>query len=298
MLRQRISNRLLTVSLSVFAISLFANLLAAAEPSAAELLEQAQLAAAQDKMDEAIRLAGEAIQADPKLKQGYYLRGMLQSHQGEYTAAVKDLSHVVELDPQNRSIYNIRGSEYFKAGQIEKSIADFDKSITLNPGEEPSHWKRGISFYYSGRYADGRKQFEAYQTFDDNDVENAVWRFLCMARAEGLDKAQADMLRIKRDPRVPMMEVYDMYKGELKPEDVLSAAKAGDPSPAALNQQLFYAHLYLGLYYDALKQDRRALEHVEKSVEHKIGHYMWDVARVHRDLLKKRLQESQPQEQK
>ncbi len=110
-----------------------------------------------------------------------------------------------------------------------------------------------------------------------------------MVRAGGLDKAQADMLRIKRDPRVPMMEVYDMYQGKLQPSQVLEAAAAGDPSPQALHQRLFYAHLYLGLYYDALKQDRKALEHVEKAVERKINHYMWDVARVHADLLRDRL---------
>jgi len=32
---------------------------------------------------------------------------------------------------------------------------------------------------------------------------------------------------------------------------------------------------------------KKALEHMEEAVEHRIGHYMWDVARVHRDMLKK-----------
>jgi hypothetical protein len=29
----------------------------------------------------------------------------------------------------------------------------------------------------------------------------------------------------------------------------------------------------------------RAKKHLDEAVRHKIGHYMWDVARVHADLL-------------
>jgi lipoprotein NlpI len=108
-----------------------------------------------------------------------------------------------------------------------------------------------------------------------------------MAPVVGVEKARAAMLKIGKDRRVPMTEVYDLFRGRLKPADVLTAAEAGKPSPAQLNQRLFYAHLYLGLYYESLKEDKKALEHLTAATEHRIGHYMWDVARVHRDLLRK-----------
>jgi len=66
---------------------------------------------------------------------------------------------------------------------------------------------------------------------------------------------------------------------------VLAAVETGRPSAAERNQRLFYAHLYLGLYYEAAGDQKRALEHLRKAADdHKIGHYMWDVARVHVDL--------------
>ena len=102
-----------------------------------------------------------------------------------------------------------------------------------------------------------------------------------------LNAEQQKLRNIRRDPRVPMMEVYDLYAGKLKPDDVLAAAKAGDPSPEVLNNQLFYAHLYLGLYYDAAGEAKLAGEHMDEAVKHKIGHYMWDVAKVHAEVLKK-----------
>ena len=165
-----------------------------------------------------------------------------------------------------------------------------DLAIELRPEQKTSHWQRGISYYYAGRYDEGRRQFEGYQDYDSNDVENAVWRFMCMARADGIDKARKAILKIGDDRRVPMRQVYDLYKGDLKPADVLAAANAGKVSAGQRNSQLFYAHLYVGIYYDLVKDKKKAFEHVNKAAEeHRIGHYMWDVARVHRDLLAKEI---------
>ncbi len=119
-------------------------------------------------------------------------------------------------------------------------------------------------------------------------MENAVWHFLCNAKLQGIDKARADMLKIGKDDRVPLMEVYDVFLGKCKPADVLAAAKAGDVQAERRNQQLFYAHLYLGLYYDALGDKRKAMEHMSLAGgKYRLG-YMGDVAHVHAELLRKR----------
>jgi hypothetical protein len=89
------------------------------------------------------------------------------------------------------------------------------------------------------------------------------------------------MLPIADDRRVPMMQIYELYRGKLKPEDVLAAANAGSPGKDALNSRLFYTHLYLGLWHEAAGRAAQAKEHLVKADEHKIGHYMWDVAHVH-----------------
>src|SRR5688500_16623554 len=117
-------------------------------------------------------------------------------------------------------------------------------------------------------------QFELYQTYHDQVVENSVWRYLCVARTEGIEKAQANMLPISEDRRVPMMQIYDLYRGKLKPDDVLAAAKAGEPTKEVLNSRLFYTHLYLGLWHEAAGRAAEAKEHILKAEEHKIGHYM------------------------
>ena len=85
-------------------------------------------------------------------------------------------------------------------------MADFDKYVELKPDAESRQWERGISYYYAGEFAKGAKQFELYQTYHDQDVENSVWRYLCVAREGGVEKAQANMLPIENDRRIPMMQ--------------------------------------------------------------------------------------------
>jgi lipoprotein NlpI len=225
----------------------------AAEREVQELLMAATSAAVKREHDKAIATLDEAIAKNPKLAEAFYLRGRSR----------------------------------FCAGQIAESVADFDKYVALRPDDEKSQWERGIAYYYLGEFAKGAKQFELYQTYYDQDVENSVWRYLCVARNDGIEKAQANMLPISNDRRVPMMQIYDLYRGKLKPDDVLAAANAGDPSKESLNTRLFYAHLYIGLWHEAAGRAVEANEHLLKAEEHKIGHYMWDVAHVHAERLRK-----------
>jgi lipoprotein NlpI len=255
-----------------------------------ELVKAGSEAFCKKQPDEALKLVSKAIKENPKHIDALTLRAAIYENLDKYADAIQDWNKVLELDKDDASAYQLRGLVQFKAGKVKESIADFDKYIELKPAAKISHWQRGISYYYAGRYDDGRKQFEGYQDFDSNDVENAVWRFMCMVRSDGIDKARKAILKIGDDRRVPMRQVYDLYKGDLKPDDVMATANGGKVSATQRNSQLFYAHLYVGIYFDLLNDKKKAFDHLNKaSEEHRIGHYMWDVARVHRDLLAKEI---------
>lgn len=247
-----------------------------------DLLRQAQRALTQGKPEEALALADKAVAEDGKDARTHFLRGVVYEALDKHNRAVSDFSKAIELDPKGADAFQHRGMEHFKLGLIEKSIKDFDKFLALRPQRLPEHWQRGISYYYAGRFEDGRKQFEIHQTVNPDDVENAVWRYLCMAKTVGVAKARAGLLDIKNDRRVPLMEIYALFGGKAKPEDVLTAARAGKPSAPELKTRLFYAHLYLGLYYEAAGDAAKALDHLRKAAgEYRMRGYMGDVARVH-----------------
>ncbi len=169
----------------------------------------------------------------------------------------------------------------FRNGRIAESAAGFDTLIKVSPSIAPQLWQRGITLYYAGRYADCRAQFELHRTVNPADVENAAWHFLCVARAESAAKARAVLLPVGPDARVPMRQIYDMFRGALEPEQVLEAAG----SQAAAQ---FYAQLYVGLYFEALRDDRQALEHIMAAAADRFaiaGGYMHTVAKVHLGIL-------------
>jgi lipoprotein NlpI len=251
-----------------------------------DLRTQAQALWNKGEKDKALEVAGKAIAADPKDVRGHLLRGKMYEALRKHDEAFADFDKCLELDPQCAEAYNRRGSEQFIRGKIAESLADFDRFLALRPQERPGHWKRGITLYYAGKFEEGRKQFEGYEKVDTNDVENAVWHFLCAAKVDGVDKARKSILKIGKDARVPMMKVYDLYRGAAKPEDVLTAARDATFTREQMNRAHFYAHLYVGLYYDATGDKKRALEHLtEAAQKYPIEHYMWDVARVARDIL-------------
>ncbi|QDU26954.1 lipoprotein NlpI [Anatilimnocola aggregata] len=208
------------------------------------------------------------------------------SQRGDSLQAVGLFTDVIKQDPKNELAYYYRGRENFRLGNVKKSVSDLDKYVELEPLAESRQWERGISYYYAGEYDKGAEQFKLYQTYHDQDVENSVWRYLCVAAVDGVAKAQENMLPIEADARVPMMQIYDLYRGKLKPEDVLKAIDLGNPPAEAKNARQFYAHLYLGLWYQAAGNRKLAREHILEAEKHKIGHYMWDVAHVHADLLR------------
>jgi lipoprotein NlpI len=258
----------------------------AQEKSADDLLARARKAAMAGKVEEAVDLATKAIAADAKNPAAHVLRGQLYAAQRKHEPAVADFDAAIKLAPKDANAYDLRGSEQFKLGKIKESIADFDKAIELDPKREREHWRRGISYYYAGEFEKGQKQFEAYQTFDDKDVENAVWRYLCQARRVGVEKARAEMLKIRKDPRMGMMEVYALFAGKATPEDVQKTVTSGKPKPQELAERQFYADLYIGLNYEATGDTKQAARHIQAAVKNKISHYMWDVAKVHAELLK------------
>lgn len=206
----------------------------------------------------------------------------------DHGAAIEKLNRAIEREPAAADPYYWRGRSHFCLGEIQKAVADFDQLVKLAPKVESRQWERGIALYYAEEWERGAKQFELYQTYHDNDVENSVWRYLCVARDQGVAKAQQTMLPIKHDARVPMMQIYDLYRGKSTPADVLMAIEGDKLSERERTARAFYAHLYVGLWYEAAGNAELSAKHLKLAEEHKIGHYMWDVARVHRALRDKK----------
>ena len=246
-----------------------------------QLLADIQAAINRKDTQEALKLANRSLELDPKNPQTCFVRGQIHELMRNHPKAIADYTESIRLQPNAPMVYQQRGAENFRAGKIKESIADFEKFIGFDPRTAAQHWQLGISYYYAGRYADGARQFELHQTVNPQDVENAVWHFLCVARKDGIEKARQGLIPITSDHRVPMKQVHALFAGKGQPEDVFKAAGQDESA-------VFYANLYLGLYYEAGGDVIKTREYIGKAAE-KLdpGNYMTEVARVHDQLLKK-----------
>jgi lipoprotein NlpI len=257
------------------------------QPSAGEqIIARAQRLADAGESKEALTLVSAFLAKNPRDPKVLAFRAKLHEARRDFQPAFDDLTALIAVK-STAELHDRRGGVAFMLGKFDQSLRDFDRAIELDPKRAAGHWRRGITCYYAGKFDEGRKQFESYEAVDTNDVENAIWHFLCVARSQGVEKARQKLLKIGADKRQPMMAVYALFGGKAKPEDVIKAAEQGDPDADQLNRQRFYGHLYLGLYAETLGDRNLARKHLEQAVKHRIEHYMWDVARVHYDLLMK-----------
>ena len=114
------------------------------------------------------------------------------------------------------------------------------------------------------------------------------WHFICVARQESVEAARKNFIPIEGDSRVPMAEVHQLFAGKIEPEAVLEAAINTTASELARRNHLCYAHLYLGLYFEALSEPKKSREHMKKAaIDYKMDHYMGKTAQVHWHLRQK-----------
>jgi hypothetical protein len=224
----------------------------------------------------------------------FVFQGMLDQQKsgkayGDFEWRIGMLTPVLDTADQKLSAreLHLRGEEHFRYGRIRESIADFDRQLELQPERAAEHWQRGISYYYAGEYEKGARQFELHRTVNPEDVENAAWHFLCVARAPGgsVESARSALISVTRDTRIPMAQIQQMFAGMRTPEAVLQAGEI------AGGMAKFYAALYVGLYFEALGREEDSLRLISSAAANPVAqdHYMGDVARVHVALREKEM---------
>lgn len=256
------------------------------DSSPEKLLIEAREKYKSGRADDALSLLGRVISMQPTNTDALVFRARVHEDKAELDKALADYGKAISLNPKSPDLYYLRGGAHFKAGAIQQSISDFDQFARLRPDQEAQLWQRGIAYYYAERFEEGRKQFDLHQAVNPRDVENAVWHFLCNARLKGFESARNALIPISGDSRVPMRQIHQLFAGRADVKEVLEAAWAG--TPRLREHQLFYAHLYLGLFFEIagdLKQSRDYIKlAADKSTEHG---YMGEVARVHHKLREK-----------
>ena len=156
-------------------------------------------------------------------------------------------------------------------------MASFNQLVAVAPRAMPQLWQRGIALYYAGRYDDCRKQFEAHRTVNPDDVENAAWHFLCVARAESPARARAALLPVGPTRACRCERCYELFRGKMTPEQVLPSGGL-EPERPVLRPSLCRS-VQRGHW--RRRRGRVQLETAASDRFRSAGGYMHMVARVH-----------------
>ena len=202
----------------------------------------------------------------------------------------------INEDPSNISAYSSRGDARMFLGAFSGARDDYEKMIELDPKLEISHWRLGIAYFYLSDFKKAAHQFEIYHQYDNVDRENGIWRFMSQYKTRGLGFARDNLLLYQKTDRPPYPWLYEMFAGKCKPEDVFLKIKESGFPQHYETRVLFHAHLYVGIYLELTNEkSNEALTHLSLAKNNKYGSstgtYMWQIARLHHDLLQDLLQE-------
>jgi lipoprotein NlpI len=212
---------------------------------------------------------------------------------GDRDAAVAAAESLVREYPDDPPAIRLAGDYYLRAGKIRESIEQFERYIERVPLHKPELWQYGIALAIAGDYEAGRKQFELHRTVNPNDVENSLWHFYCVAKAQSAAKALELILPAPGDRRVPMEELLWLYRvGGDQTEAQVAArdaaqlqVRAAVSRVAAASRQRasaeFFADLYLAMHADAWGDRESAVELAAKAAKATEVNYMTDVGRVY-----------------
>ena len=133
--------------------------------------------------------------------------------------------------------------------------------------------------------ADWRSTTQAITWRGRNNLHDTTASFLCIAEEDGLAKARETMFEYSRKLRTPFPALLALYMDRGTAKDVLDEANRESTSGDAHTESLFYAHYYLGKYYEIIGDPENALAHVEIALQHRIPHFMFacaeaDIARL------------------
>jgi tetratricopeptide (TPR) repeat protein len=187
--------------------------------------------------------------------------------------------NVLRTKPDTATVFVRRGMTLFKLARIPEAIADFDHAEQLDSNLTPYLWQRGLAYYYADRFEEGARQFEVDLQVNGRDVEETVWRYLCLAQLHGAASAQQTLLEVKNDPRAVMRQVYELFAGRCSPTVVL---EVGDRQGT---HGRFYSHLYVGLWQEAAGETEQAKHYIGQAAQrYKVEDYMWNLAVVHQSV--------------
>ncbi|MGH7150067.1 MAG: tetratricopeptide repeat protein, partial [Planctomycetota bacterium] len=189
--------------------------------------------------------------------------------------AIDVFSRGIEKHPADFRLLRHRGHRYITVREFDRAISDLERARTLiegvpdqvEPDGDPSPrgappgtnhfnvwYHLGLARYLSGDFPSAARAYDACMEFsrasDDRLVATSDWLYMTLRRLGREAEAAAVLEPIRKDLHVLDNDAYFrrllLYKGELRPEDLLDPTETSGVNRATLGYGLGNWHLSNG----------------------------------------------------
>ncbi len=108
----------------------------------------------------ALASARRAIELDPRLPDGYAVRGMCRLWQGDVAGAEDDIRHAIALNPSDALAHRYLSTVLVATGRAEDAVASARRALQLDPLSPASGTTVGYRLYYAGQYDEALREFD------------------------------------------------------------------------------------------------------------------------------------------
>ena len=178
---------------------------------------------------DAIKSARTALEAEPKNIARVIDLGLAQSGARQFREAIATFTRGLELEPNNALLLRWRGHRYLSVREFGKASADLTRGAKIDSSIYGIWYHLGIVQYVRGDFAAAAESFAKAQPIapDAGELAGSTdWLWMSLSRAGR--GAEAKAMLDRRPDSKPVINAYSrrlqLYRGEIRPEDVLTSA--------------------------------------------------------------------------
>jgi tetratricopeptide (TPR) repeat protein len=210
---------------------------------------------------DAVKAAKAALEADPKRITRIIDLGVAQSGARQFREAIATFTRGLEIEPNNALLLRWRGHRHLSVREFDRAFDDLTRGAGIDPSIYGIWYHLGVVQFLRGDFSEAAVSFARAQPIapDAGELAGSTdWLWMSLSRAGR--GAEAKAMLDRRPDSKPVTNAYtrrlQLYRGEIGPDAVLTAADTEDVQVATLAYGLGNWHLLRG---DTV-QARRAFE--------------------------------------
>jgi len=214
---------------------------------------------------DAIKAARAAVAADPRNIARIIDLGVAESGARQFREAIATFTRGLEIEPNNALLLRWRGHRYLSVREFDRAFADLTRGGAIDSTIYGIWYHLGVVQYLRGDFAAAAGSFARAQPIapDAGELAGSTdWLWMSLSRAGR--GAEAKAMLDRRPDNKPVDNAYTrrlkLYRGEIGPDEVVTAADTDDVQIATLAYGLGNWYLIRGDKAQARKWFERSIE--------------------------------------